>query len=95
MVRGCVVELEMSEKEMCITNDESCKTCFEGDRCNRQSNFSKCFVTNQPITNAYVFDTKSSPKICTKYNDTYFTQVLENDKMTNTSHKISYHLSHE
>lgn len=82
MVRGCVVELEKSEKETCITNDESCKTCFEGDGCNRQPNFSKCFVTDQPLTNAlppYVFDTKSSPKVCRKYNDTCFTQVIEND----------------
>lgn len=82
VIRGCVVELEGSEKETCMSNGETCKTCFEGDLCNRQSNFSKCFVTDQPITNAlppYVFDTKSTPKICTKYNDTCFIQVLEND----------------
>lgn len=68
--------------QKCLANDDSCKTCFETDGCNRQQRFSECFVTDQPLTSAeppYEFDTKSSPKICVKYNDTCFTQVLKND----------------
>ncbi|XP_055308419.1 uncharacterized protein LOC129572481 [Sitodiplosis mosellana] len=82
VIRGCVVELDESEKQKCLANDDSCKSCFETDGCNRQQSFSECFVTDQPISNLSppnVFETKSWPKICAKYNDTCFTQVLEND----------------
>ncbi|XP_055307068.1 uncharacterized protein LOC129571321 [Sitodiplosis mosellana] len=79
VVRGCVVELKEIEKEKCMANDETCKTCF-GASCNRKKNFSQCYVTDEPYTPLPLpYYTKASPKFCAKYNDQCFIQVLEND----------------
>lgn len=77
-----MIDLKGAEKENCLANGDTCKTCIEGDKCNHHSDFLKCFMTDDPITNAsepHQFDTKSSPKICQNYNDKCFLKVLEND----------------
>ncbi|XP_055308420.1 uncharacterized protein LOC129572482 [Sitodiplosis mosellana] len=79
VIRGCTVELEESDKQKCLANDDSCKSCFETEGCNRQQSFSKCYAIDQSIeVPLHVFDRKMWPKICAKYNDTCFTLLLQN-----------------
>lgn len=56
-----------------MKNDETCKTCF-GNACNQKSNFLKCFQSNKNPRNLYG---NILPKMCTKYDDKCFVQVIK------------------
>lgn len=75
-----MAELENEEeKAKCTANDETCKTCFEMG-CNRKTNFMQCLVTNEDQSSAWSnFESISSPKMCSKYDDKCFVQVIKED----------------
>lgn len=74
VVRGCVADLDEVEKENCLLNSETCKTCFDFG-CNQKVNFSQYYITNESILNdsPQNDDTKRHRNICSNCNDTCFT----------------------
>lgn len=71
MIRGCVAKLKEHEREQCVKNDDTCKTCkTPDDGCNKRQHFAECAVTNGEIE--IQLEPKSSERktqICTDYND--------------------------
>lgn len=79
-MRGCVANLEGADKDRCVENDDTCKTCHRSG-CNMKSAFAECVVTNGVVHIDYKpkrpTDDKIFTKICKKYDDSCF--VLAND----------------
>lgn len=68
--RGCLSDLDESLKELCFSNDDSCKSCHSNG-CNNQRDFAECLVAE----NIVPAKGKNRSKICSNYNDTCFVYV--------------------
>lgn len=65
-----------------MANDDTCKTCFSSYGCNGKTNFSQCYVTDEPLKNHVLLApapnyTKSTKKICKNYDEKCFTHVQD------------------
>lgn len=73
IVRGCLANLPRIDAEICKSNADSCKTCFDS-ACNGRTTFANCTIGSSTL------DTKPQQlksKICENYNDKCFVHMIE------------------
>lgn len=78
-MRGCVANLGDEDKNHCLENDNTCKTCFKNG-CNKRLAFAECLATNGVVHVTYIPTTNDDQvftKTCKMYNDSCF--VLAHD----------------
>ncbi|XP_055309662.1 uncharacterized protein LOC129573299 [Sitodiplosis mosellana] len=75
IMRGCVADLEGDDKENCLANDNTCKTCSRNG-CNSKVAFAKCVATKGVMIADQKpkapLDEQIFNKICKKYDDLCF-----------------------
>lgn len=77
VIRGCVTDLKQSDKNICLTNGETCKICH-GDGCNHRANFSNC-VHCTFDSDCEISPEKRTPVLCTKYDNKCFVHISKTD----------------